>query len=103
MASIPKADLFVCGGGTGGHFYSGLALAEKYLSSFPDEKVLFIGTANGIEAKHSFEDPRMSLHLISAKGVKGKGLLAKFLAIFSLLKGTFQSFSLLFSAKPKIV
>ncbi|MBN8555333.1 MAG: UDP-N-acetylglucosamine--N-acetylmuramyl-(pentapeptide) pyrophosphoryl-undecaprenol N-acetylglucosamine transferase [Deltaproteobacteria bacterium] len=100
---MSSADLFVCGGGTGGHFFSGLALAEKYLQKNPQARVVFVGTKNGIEARFKLSDPRMSVKFIAAKGVKGKGLIAKFQAIFFLILGFFESLSLLFSLKPKLV
>jgi UDP-N-acetylglucosamine--N-acetylmuramyl-(pentapeptide) pyrophosphoryl-undecaprenol N-acetylglucosamine transferase len=98
-----KVDLIVCGGGTGGHFFSGLALAEDYLKFCPEAKILFVGTKNGIEARHTLTDSRMSVKFIAAKGVKGKGLSAKILALLYMIYGFFQSLKLLFEYRPKLV
>lgn len=38
------------GGGTGGHLYPALAIAEKILSEEPDSEILFVGSKDSIEA-----------------------------------------------------
>jgi UDP-N-acetylglucosamine--N-acetylmuramyl-(pentapeptide) pyrophosphoryl-undecaprenol N-acetylglucosamine transferase len=39
------------GGGTGGHVYPALAVAEELMKKCPDSKILFIGGTRGIEQK----------------------------------------------------
>jgi UDP-N-acetylglucosamine--N-acetylmuramyl-(pentapeptide) pyrophosphoryl-undecaprenol N-acetylglucosamine transferase len=66
--------IVIAAGGTGGHLYPAVALAREFLRRDPTTKVLFVGTARGLEstvlAHEGFE-----LALISAKPVMGKGLL----------------------------
>src|SRR4051812_11148639 len=95
--------ILICGGGTGGHFFSGLALAEKYLARNPSARIVFVGTARGIEARHPLEDARMSVKLISSRGIKGKGVFLKLAALFSMAIGCAQSLYLLFKLRPKAV
>ena len=40
--------LVIAGGGTGGHLFPGIAIAEEFLSRSPDNEVLFIGSERGI-------------------------------------------------------
>ncbi len=43
--------LLIAGGGTGGHLYPGIAVAEEFLARDPANEVLFVGTERGIEAR----------------------------------------------------
>jgi len=43
--------LVVAGGGTGGHLFPGIAVAEALLEIDPTAEVLFVGTARGIESR----------------------------------------------------
>ena len=56
------------GGGTGGHLYPAVAMAEELLKRYPGTKVLFAGTEKGIEAT---EVPRLGyrLHTFRVRGL----------------------------------
>jgi UDP-N-acetylglucosamine--N-acetylmuramyl-(pentapeptide) pyrophosphoryl-undecaprenol N-acetylglucosamine transferase len=41
--------VIIAGGGTGGHLFPGMAIAQEFLERDRDNKVLFIGTRRGIE------------------------------------------------------
>jgi UDP-N-acetylglucosamine--N-acetylmuramyl-(pentapeptide) pyrophosphoryl-undecaprenol N-acetylglucosamine transferase len=43
--------MIVAGGGTGGHVFPGIALAEAFLSLCPGGAVSFVGTEGGLEAR----------------------------------------------------
>ncbi len=43
--------ILICGGGTGGHIYPGLALARYIQQNEKDPEILFVGTARGLEKK----------------------------------------------------
>ena len=68
--------LLVAGGGTGGHLFPGIAVAEEFLSRDPANEVLFVGTARGVEAKLL---PKLGyrLELIAAAGLRGKSFLGQ--------------------------
>lgn len=57
------------GGGTGGHLYPGIAMAEELKKLVPGISVSFAGTSQGIEFS---EVPRLGyrLHLIPVRGLK---------------------------------
>jgi UDP-N-acetylglucosamine--N-acetylmuramyl-(pentapeptide) pyrophosphoryl-undecaprenol N-acetylglucosamine transferase len=100
---MKRPCIFICGGGTGGHFFSGLALAEAFLHSYADYEVRFVGTQNGIEGRTPLSDPRMSISFIRAKGLKGKGLSKKISGIFYLMFGVIQSLGLILKFRPEVV
>ena len=41
----------IAGGGTGGHLFPGIAIAEAFIEREMGNEALFIGTEKGIEAK----------------------------------------------------
>jgi UDP-N-acetylglucosamine--N-acetylmuramyl-(pentapeptide) pyrophosphoryl-undecaprenol N-acetylglucosamine transferase len=70
--SEPKGELLmIAGGGTGGHIYPAIAIAREFLSRNPARRVVFVGTAYGLETKIV---PRegFPLELVSVGGLKGK-------------------------------
>lgn len=94
--------LIIAGGGTGGHLFPGIAVAEEFLRRDPDNQVLFVGSSQGIEARTI---PRLGypLELISAAGIKGKGSLAKLKGAALLLYGYAQSREILKNYQPDLV
>ena len=94
--------LIVAGGGTGGHLFPGIAVAEEFLSRDPANQVLFVGSERGIEARAI---PRLGyqLELISAAGIRGKGSLAKLKGAAMMLYGYAQSRKVLQQFKPDLV
>ena len=97
-----SARLVIAGGGTGGHLYPGLAVADALRAADPAAEVLFVGTRRGIEARvvpqHGF-----ALATIDIEGVKNRGLGALLKALYQVPKSIFQSFSILRSFKPTAV
>lgn len=94
--------LIVAGGGTGGHLFPGIAVAEEFLSRSTDNQVLFVGSEQGIEAR-TIPQLGYELELISAAGIRGKGSLAKLKGAAMLLYGYSQSRKILKKFKPDLV
>jgi UDP-N-acetylglucosamine--N-acetylmuramyl-(pentapeptide) pyrophosphoryl-undecaprenol N-acetylglucosamine transferase len=94
--------LIIAGGGTGGHLFPGIAVAEEFLALNPANEVLFVGTDHGIEARLL---PKLGypLALISASGMKGLGTFKKILSAGRLLYGYAQSRKILKEFRPDIV
>ncbi|OGU05764.1 MAG: undecaprenyldiphospho-muramoylpentapeptide beta-N-acetylglucosaminyltransferase [Geobacteraceae bacterium GWC2_58_44] len=94
--------LIIAGGGTGGHLFPGIAVAEEFLARGPENEVLFVGTSRGIEARLL---PKLGykLALISASGMKGLGTARKVLSAGRLLYGYAQSRKILKEFRPDLV
>ena len=92
----------IAGGGTGGHLFPGIALAEEMVSRDPRNEVLFVGTARGIEVR---EVPKAGfpLELIDVSGLKGKGILAILRGLFKLPRALLGSLRILGRFRPKVV
>lgn len=51
MAKVKETKVIIAAGGTGGHIYPGIAIAEEMKRQRPEAKILFAGTERGLEAK----------------------------------------------------
>jgi len=94
--------LIIAGGGTGGHLFPGIAVAEEFLARDSANEVLFVGTERGVEAKLL---PKLGyrLELIAAAGVRGKSLLGQLKGLAGLMYGYSQSRKILKDFKPDLV
>ena len=63
--------VIIAGGGTGGHLYPGIAVAEEIYRQEPESEVLFVGTKTGIESK-ILPKEGYNLEIISAGGIINK-------------------------------
>ena len=94
--------LLIAGGGTGGHLFPGMAVAEEFLARDPANQVLFVGTERGIEAR-AVPAAGYRLELISAAGVRGKGGFSQIKAAAMMLYGYAQSRRVLKKFRPDFV
>ena len=94
--------VLLAGGGTGGHVYPAIAIANKIKEHNPDCEILFVGTKNGIESeivpKAGFE-----LKTVTVQGFKRKIDLDNIKRVFKLCKGLEQSRRIVKKYKPDIV
>jgi UDP-N-acetylglucosamine--N-acetylmuramyl-(pentapeptide) pyrophosphoryl-undecaprenol N-acetylglucosamine transferase len=65
--------LLVAGGGTGGHIYPAIAIAQEYLAGDAARRVVFVGTQYGLE-KNIVPKAGFPLEFIDVGGLKGKSL-----------------------------
>jgi len=100
---VKKQVLVVAGGGTGGHFFCGLAFAEKFLVKFPQSEVVFIGVRRGIEGRHRFNDKRMKVEFVYSLGFKNVGISQRIQALFAFFFGIFKAAAKLLRLRPRIV
>lgn len=94
--------MVIAGGGTGGHLFPGIALAEEVVTRHPSNEVLFVGTAKGLEARVV---PRAGfpLELIDVTGVKGKGALGLLRGVLRVPGAVLQSIRILRRARADVV
>jgi len=93
--------MVIAGGGTGGHLFPGVAVAEEFLKRESNNRVLFIGTERGLEAR-ILKDLGFELRLITAEGIKGRGL-RSLAAIAKIPRGLIESFGILRDFSPDVV
>lgn len=90
----------IAGGGTGGHLFPGVALAETVKAR--GGTVRFVGTANGIEARVLPEEG-WALDLIDVAGIKGRGPLGLLSGLLRLPRAWVQSRRLIRAFRPDVV
>jgi len=94
--------MLVAGGGTGGHVFPGIALAEEVVTRHPENDVVFVGTARGLEAR-VVPEAGFPIELIEVKGLKGKGLLGALVNLLLLPRAFLQSWRILRRWRPDVV
>ena len=82
--------LLIAGGGTGGHLFPGVAIAEELRARMPDAEVLFVGTRRGIETR-VLPDLGWKLELIEVSGLKTVGVLGALRGLFRLPRALWQA------------
>ena len=94
--------LLIAGGGTGGHLFPGVALAEELRAREPEAAVRFVGTARGIEAR-VLPELGWDLVLIEVSGLKTVGALGAVRGLFRLPKALWQSRRVVKEFAPDVV
>ena len=94
--------LLVAGGGTGGHLFPGLALAEEVKTRHPRNDVLFVGSARGLEAK-VVPKAGFPLELIGVGPLKGQGAFGFVRGLGRVPRALLQSMAVLRRFDPDVV
>jgi UDP-N-acetylglucosamine--N-acetylmuramyl-(pentapeptide) pyrophosphoryl-undecaprenol N-acetylglucosamine transferase len=94
--------VLIAGGGTGGHLFPGVAIAEEIRARHPDAEVTFVGTKRGIEAR-VLPDLGWPLELIEVSGLKTVGAMGAVRGLFRLPKALLQARALIKKHKPDAV
>ena len=94
--------VLIAGGGTGGHLFPGIALAEEVTTRHHGNEVVFVGTERGLEARVVPKEG-YPLELVKVQGLKGKSLFAFLKALIALPLAFIESFRILARQKPDVV
>jgi UDP-N-acetylglucosamine--N-acetylmuramyl-(pentapeptide) pyrophosphoryl-undecaprenol N-acetylglucosamine transferase len=94
--------LVFAGGGTGGHLFPALAIADEVRSANPQTVIVFVGTKDRIEAR-VVPQKRYELRTIWAAGVQRKLSLKNVLVPLKIVVSLIQSFFVMRSVRPGAV
>jgi UDP-N-acetylglucosamine--N-acetylmuramyl-(pentapeptide) pyrophosphoryl-undecaprenol N-acetylglucosamine transferase len=93
--------LIIAGGGTGGHVFPGIALAEAFLRACPRGAVSFVGTENGLEAR-AVPAKGFEIDFVPSGQVLGKGA-AGAVGLVRIMTGTATAFKVVRRRRPDLV
>ena len=94
--------ILFAGGGTGGHLYPGIAVADELRRRDPATVVSFVGTARGLESR-VVPALGLPLDLIRSAGLKGKSLMALLRGLALLPLSALDAWRVLSARRPDVV
>jgi UDP-N-acetylglucosamine--N-acetylmuramyl-(pentapeptide) pyrophosphoryl-undecaprenol N-acetylglucosamine transferase len=94
--------VIITGGGTGGHIYPGIAIADEIRKNIPDAKILFVGAEGKMEAE---KVPRAGypIEVLPIRGLRRKFDVSNLLIPFRLAASLRKAGKILREFKPDIV
>jgi len=90
------------GGGTGGHLYPALAIAENWRTNHPKDQIIFVGTPKGLENK-VVPQYNFPLFLLQVEGIPRKISISTLKKLFLIPKSLVAAFNFLNKEKPDLV
>ncbi len=94
--------VIMTGGGTGGHIYPAIAIADKIKKEQPDAEILFVGTRKGLE-KDLVPQNGYPIEFITVSGFYRKKLLKNVKTMRDLAKGNKEAKEILNRFRPDVV
>ncbi|MGD8366219.1 MAG: undecaprenyldiphospho-muramoylpentapeptide beta-N-acetylglucosaminyltransferase [Desulfobacterales bacterium] len=104
MTTAETSDLgvVVAGGGTGGHLFPGIAVAQQFVARVPETRVLFVGTDRPFEAA-AVERAGFPHRAVRVEGIKGRGWKRALGAVFRLPGAILESMSIIAEFRPHLI
>lgn len=94
--------MIITGGGTGGHVYPALSIADKIKEQHPEAEIQFIGTKRGLEAD-VVPNAGYDFKAIQVAGFRRKLSLDTLKSFYLMFKGFFQAGKLIKTFKPDLL
>lgn len=94
--------MMIAGGGTGGHLFPGIAVAEAARRRDPMTEIVFVGSPRGIEAR-VVPNAGFALELLPGAPLRGLGVVGKATAVGALARGTVGARALVGRFKPDAI
>jgi UDP-N-acetylglucosamine--N-acetylmuramyl-(pentapeptide) pyrophosphoryl-undecaprenol N-acetylglucosamine transferase len=108
---MPKTDprrrwrplaVVIAGGGTGGHLFPGIAVADEFMRRNPGSRMLFVGAGRPFE-KDALARAGFPQRVIDIEGIKGRGLWAKMRAAMKIPGALLRSAGILADVQADLV
>ena len=99
---VKKVKVIISGGGTGGHVFPAIAIANEFKKQRPDAEILFVGAKGKIEME---KVPKAGFPIkgLWISGFHRKLTLRNLMFPFKLVSSLFNAFGIIQSFKPDVV
>ncbi len=94
--------IIIVGGGTGGHLFPGIAIAQEFKARNPQNRILFVGTGKPFETS-VISEAGFTHKRITAEGIKRRGLWNQVMSVLKIPKGVLESVIILKRFRPDLV
>lgn len=95
-------NVVIAAGGTGGHFYPALALAEEFCRRATETSVTLVGTGRALEQTMMADAP-WRMEILRVQGVVGRGVVSSIKALLLIPGAVWQCLRLLRRANADLV
>lgn len=102
VTGVAEGTYVIAAAGTGGHIFPGIALAREIETRRPGSRVVFVGTAEGLETR-LVPEAGFPLELVRASGFAGKAWNERLAALARLPVGFFEARRLLLRHRARAV
>jgi len=102
MKAMHHLKIVVTGGGTGGHLFPGIAVAEAFRERFPDSEVIFVGTGRQVDAI-ALDHRKFTSVAIHCHGLKGQNIAGKIRTVLQMPRSVLEAMSVIRRFKPALV
>ncbi len=93
--------IVIAGGGTGGHLFPGIAIAQEFQNRNSETQIIFVSTGNRLE-KAVLAKAGFKLQTIPAGGIKGRGLWNQAVSALKIPAGILESSRILKNFSPDL-
>src|SRR5438034_5565750 len=97
-----ETTLLIAAGGTGGHLFPGIAVADEVHRRDPSVRVVFVGTPRGLESR-LVPQAGYPLELLPILPLNNVGLVRMLKGLLALPRAAFAAIGLVRRLKPKAV
>ncbi|MGB9438771.1 MAG: undecaprenyldiphospho-muramoylpentapeptide beta-N-acetylglucosaminyltransferase [Desulfobacterales bacterium] len=93
--------IVIAGGGTGGHLFPGIAIAQEFETRNPASKIIFVSTGNPLE-RSVLSKTGYPLQTVTVAGIKGRGLWNQIKSVAKIPKGILEANRILKNFSPDL-
>jgi len=94
--------IIIAGGGTGGHLFPGIAIAQELMARDRGNMVLFVNTGTAFE-KSILSKTGFGQKSITSESIKGRSFWQQIISVLKIPKGIHESIKIIKNFRPEIV